>query len=121
MPLNITDEQRTTIIEPIDTELQSAFDGGVASPGDATTLPRMTMYEDMTEAISPTDPRTGQQATKDIFRSLVAAMLTAMGIKRPFAAGAFVTGQTVTIGYRKADGVTIGSLTFTDGILTDNT
>jgi hypothetical protein len=119
--LRITDAQKTGIIDPIDADLHAAFNEGVDTATVVTVLPMMTKYDTLTDQVAPpTDTRTGQQSVRDIFRQMMAAIIAVLGITGPFAAGAFVAGQSVTISYKKSDGST-GTMTFTNGILTANT
>jgi hypothetical protein len=74
MSLSVTPTQKTSILDPIDTELQQAFADGVDA-GSGVFLAAIQHFLDLTPE---------QQAlTRDTFRLVVAAMLKAMNVKAP--------------------------------------
>lgn len=117
--LAITSNQKTTIIDAIDADLEATYAEGVEVPGSPATpvLAAMDTYADPAK-ITPAM----KIAIKDYARQLVAALIKRLGITGPLQAPAFVSGGiTVTINYRKSDGVSNGTLTFTNGVLTAQT
>lgn len=97
MPLTLTAAQIAQLATQ-DANLQTIFaEGSNAGLGP---------IEDYTELSAE-----HQQLTKDTFKQALAAFMAALGLP----------GLTVTVDYRKSDGTTNGTLTFTNGILTGST
>lgn len=71
MALQITDAQKTGVIDPLNTALESAFSGGVASPSYPSILAPMTKYAGLSDA--------DRQAIKDVFRQVLAAYVNVGG------------------------------------------
>lgn len=113
MALSITDAQAVNVVDAVDAHIEDAFAAGVDAPSYPALLDAMTEYTSLSSS--------QKAGVKDVFRQVVAAIAKTLGITGPFAAGAFTTGQTVVISYMKADGVTTGTLTFTNGVLTAST
>lgn len=111
--LSLTDIQKTGILDVLDTHLDNAEGEGISAPSYPTAVDPMTGYTDFTTA--------QKTALKSTWKHVVGALIKVLGITGAFAAGAFVTGQTVVISYRKSDGVSNGTLTFTNGILVSST
>lgn len=110
--LAISPAQKTTVVDAVDTHLQNAFAEGVEVLPSTPVLDPMQFYA--TRLTSPM-----QTQTKDTFRLVVAALIKVLGITGPLTAPAFQAGGlTTAITYKKSDGVTNGTLTFTNGILT---
>ncbi|WNM70155.1 hypothetical protein [Myxococcus phage Mx1] len=108
MALPISDTQAAQLIGPIDADLEAAFLEGVAA--SAPVLDPLPSYSQLTME---------QRATvRDVFRQVVAALVKRLNVQKPLPTP--VAG-TVTINYRKSDGITNGTMTFTDGILTGHT
>lgn len=72
--LSVTSDQKTQILDPVDTYLQAAFETGVET-GATQFLAAIQRFTDLTAE---------QQAlTRATFRLVVAAMLVAMNVKKP--------------------------------------
>jgi len=89
----------TSLISPMDADLEDGFASGVSN-GTTLVLPAVQGYSGLTAA-SPY-PRT---IIKETYRIIVAAIF-----KR-------LAGLTTTVQFKKPDGST-GTLTFTNGVLT---
>lgn len=72
--LNVSSDQKTQILDPIDSKLQDAFAEGVEA-GSVQFLAGIQKYTDMTPE--------QQQLVKDTFKLVVAAMLVSMNVKKP--------------------------------------
>ena len=105
MKLTITADQETGIIA-LEGDLEQAFAMGVQDNDGNPVLDPMPLYDDAAvQAV--------KQGVKDPFKSLVAAMMVALNIKRALPVG---LSTTVTLAKLTPSGST-GSLTFVDGIL----
>lgn len=100
--LSLTSGQ-VTQLSTTDTNLQKAFAEGTTGPGPVDVLSAIDKYSSL--------DATYQQITKDTFKMALAAFMASMGLP----------GITTTVNYRKSDGVTNGTLTFVNGILTSST
>jgi hypothetical protein len=72
--LDVSSNQKTQILDPINTHLQDAFSDGVGV-GAVRFLEAIQKYTDLTPE--------QQQLVKDTFRLVVASMLVAMNVKAP--------------------------------------
>jgi hypothetical protein len=106
MALIITADQEAGIIT-LEGDIEQAFSLGVQDTSFNPVLDAMPLYSDPSvQAV--------KQLVKDPFKSLVAAMMVALNIKR-----ALPVGLTTTVLLAKITPTgTDGSLTFTDGLLT---
>lgn len=86
-----------------DSNLQQAFADGTQGPGPTDVLSPINGYQRLSTDL--------QKLTRDTFKMTLAAFMVAMGLP----------GLTTTVNYRKSDGVSNGTLTFTNGILTSST
>jgi len=104
--LTITDDQEI-IVAALDTALQQALLEGVQDGGANPVLSAMQGYNDT--AIQPQ-----QAAIKLPFKSLAAALIAVINLRR-----ALPTGISTTVALAKLTPMGVdGSLTFVDGILT---
>lgn len=107
--LLLTIAQSSNVITPIDEHLENALAEGVMAVTQEI-VPPMEKY-----ATLETTQKTG---VKNTFRQIVAALIKTLNITGQFAPGAFTSGLTTTVGFKKQDG-TNGVLTFTNGVLTN--
>jgi hypothetical protein len=109
MKLILTADQETGIVA-LEGDLEAAFAFGVENQVPEQVLGPMPLYSDpAVQAV--------KQGVKDPFKSLIAAMMVALNIKRALPTG---LSTTVTLAKITPSG-TIGSLTFIDGILVAKT
>lgn len=105
MALVITADQEADIVT-LEGDLEQAFSAGVIDQAALPVLGPMPLYSDpAVQAV--------KQGVKDPFKSLVAAMMVALNIKRALPVGLSTTVALAKITPSGAD----GSLTFVDGIL----
>lgn len=103
--LVITVDQETGIVA-LEQPLEQAFSLGVQDDTNAHVLDALPYYN--TDAVQAV-----KQGVKDPFKSLIAAMMVALNIKR-----ALPTGLSATVTLAKLTELgTYGSLTFVDGLL----
>jgi hypothetical protein len=105
MKLTITADQEAGIIA-LEGDLEQAFAEGVQDDTWQPVLDPMALYDNP-------DVQAVKQAVKDPFKSLVAAMMVALNIKRALPAGLSTTVALAKLTPSGAD----GSMTFEDGIL----
>lgn len=77
--LSITDNQKTTIIDPIDAMLDSAFTSGVTAPSTPSVLPKMDRYASLASA--------DRLAVRVAFKQVVAALIKAINVDTPLSGG----------------------------------
>ena len=105
MKLTVTTDQESGLVA-LEGDLEMAFADGVENQLAIPILTSMPLYSDpAVQAV--------KQGIKDPFKSLVAAMMVALNIKRALPAG---LSTTVILAKLTPSGAT-GSLTFEDGIL----
>jgi hypothetical protein len=109
MKLIITADQETGIVA-LEGDLEAAFAFGVENQISQPVLDPMPLYS--TPAVQAV-----KQGVKDPFKSLIAAMMVALNIKRALPTG---LSTTVTLAKLTPSGTT-GLLTFIDGILVAKT
>lgn len=106
MKLTITADQESDIIT-LEGDLEMAFSYGVQDDSLNPVLDPMPLYDDpAVQAV--------KSGVKGPFKSLVAAMMVALNIRRALPVG---ISTTVTLAKLTTNG-TAGSLTFVDGLLT---
>lgn len=103
--LAITDSQKTLILDAFRTYVELALAEGTDAPSFPGAVPPMAIY--LTQ-LSVSD----RAAIKDTWCQIVAALIKALGVDAP------IGGLDASISYIKGDGISVGTLTFTNGILT---
>jgi len=104
--LTITDGQEASI-DDLEDPLEQAFSLGVQDESFNPVLDGLPLYDDP-------DVQAVKQGVKDPFKSLIAAMMVALNIKRTLPVGI----STTVILAKLTDIGSAGSLTFVDGLLT---
>lgn len=103
--LIITADQEIAIVD-LEPDLEQAFSAGVQNASFNPVLDPLPLYDNP-------DVQAVKQGVKDPFKSLIAAMMVALNIKRTLPIG---LSTTVTLAKLTSLGSS-GSLTFVDGIL----
>lgn len=83
--LQITDAQKTAIVDAVDQHLDDAFREGVSAPSSPSALPEMELYSTLT-----VDPVTGKDmklGVRVVFRQVIAAIAKVLNIKQPLPNG----------------------------------
>jgi len=105
--LPLTTNQKNLVLDPVSTDLETAFASGVDAPAATPFLDPMKFYaEKMKEA--------DRTVTKDTFRLVLAALIRVLGIDQP-GLGTGVTPVTVVLKGPLSDGY----LTVVGGLIID--
>ncbi len=105
----ITENQKTTILEPVDTKLELAFSEGVTSPGPVDYLPAVPLYG----RVRAKD----KVVTRDWVLSVLASLVSTMGFDQP-GLGTAAAPVVIPIG-PLSDGGSPGSITVVGGLVVD--
>jgi hypothetical protein len=105
------------VIEALDDELEKAFKDGVV---DSTLAPFLVSFQKYDSTIMTKNNNEMKILIKDIFRSVISAVITTPGMGDILAVLPPVPGVAYTANY-KLDPAGTGTLVFTDGLLTSHT